>query len=30
MTIDLTTYEDLTVDQITDDTISAILGVLHG
>lgn len=29
MTIDLTAYVDLTIDQITDDTISAVLGVLH-
>lgn len=29
MVIDLTTYDGMTVDEITDDTISAILEVLH-
>lgn len=29
MIIDLTTYTDRTIDEITDDTISAVLGVLH-
>jgi hypothetical protein len=28
--LDLTDYTDKTIDEITDDTISAVLEVLHG
>lgn len=29
MIIDLTTYDGMTIEEITDDTICAVLGVLH-
>lgn len=30
MVIDLTTYGGMTIEEITDDTICAVLGVIYG